>query len=72
MIMHITHILKQPESVVDLVTSCELGCPEISKPSVGEMFQTHLDLPKAYPVSCTMGYQVSFLEVKWPERGVDQ
>lgn len=72
MIMHITHILKQPESIVGLVTCCELGCPESSKPSGGVMFQTHPDLPKAYPASCTMGYQVSFLEVKWPECGVDQ
>ena len=33
MIMHITHILKQPESVVGFVTCCELGCLESLKPS---------------------------------------
>ena len=72
MIMHITHMLKQPESIVGFVTCCELGCLQSSKAQWGEMFQAHPDLPKAYPASCTVGYQVSFLEVKWPERGVNQ
>jgi len=72
MIMHVTHILKQPESIVGFVTCCELGCLESSKPIGGWDVSDLSRLAQAYAASCTMGYQVSFLEVKWPECGVDQ
>jgi len=42
-----------------------------SNPSGSKIFHTHPDQPWGSPRLLYNGYWVSFLEVKWPGRGID-